>query len=279
MGKYFRGFVERQQRLCWFVDRALPASFTVTGTSHFRQVVIPAHVAPGMVVCDVGGGKHPFFSFEQKVRLRLKVHAIDITEQELAAAPPGAYDRVSCGDICSYVGESNADLVVCQAVLEHVNDSNAAIRGLASLLKPGAAALVWVPCGNALFARLNRILPESWKRKILFTIFPQTQQAHGFPAYYDRCTPRDFIRMAEINGLQVEAIQSYYMNRYFSFFLPAHLLWRMWQLLARCVVGDQACEAFSVVLRKPQTLEVSSMASAATSAEPPATLHLAQQSR
>jgi hypothetical protein len=32
------------------------------------------------------------------------------------------------------------------------------------------------------------------------------------------------------------------------------VLWRIWQLLARHFVGDQVCETFSVVFRKPKLL-------------------------
>jgi 2-polyprenyl-3-methyl-5-hydroxy-6-metoxy-1,4-benzoquinol methylase len=175
-----------------------PAGFTLDGAFQFHEVVVADYLAAGMTVYDVGGGKHPFFGLERKARLGLHVCAIDITEQELTSAPPSAYDEVFCADICSFIGDNTADLVVCQAVLEHVRDTKAAIRGIASLLKPGAVALVFVPCRNALFARLNLLLPESWKKQILFTIFPETQQHHGFPAYYDRCTPRDFYQFGAI---------------------------------------------------------------------------------
>ena len=255
IGERLQHFIATQQRWCRAFDRALPASFLMEGASHFRQEILSAYVLPGMAVFDVGGGKHPFFNPGEKALLHLEVFAIDISERELATAPPDAYDHSICADICSYSGSGNADLVICQAVLEHVRDINAAIQSLVSLLKPGGVALLWVPCRNALFARLNMLLPEHWKRRILFTIFPKTQQEHGFPAFYDRCTPDDFLHMARANGVTAPMVQSYYMNSYFSFFLPVHMLWRTWQLVARCVVGNQACESFSVALRKPLVVD------------------------
>lgn len=251
MGSLLRAFIATQQRWSRVFDRALPARFSIDGASDFKRKVAPAYVLPGMTLCDVGGGKHPFFGLEEKARLNLTVKALDISERELAAAPVDAYDAAVCADICAYRGDSSADLAICQAVLEHVKNTNAAIEGLVSLLKPGGIALVWVPCRNALFARLNMLLPESWKQRVMFTIFPQTQGIHGFPAYYDRCTPRDYLEMAKANGVQGAIIQSYYMNSYFSFLLPLHVMWRVWQLIARSLVGDQACESFYVVLRKP----------------------------
>ncbi|MGB7553084.1 MAG: methyltransferase domain-containing protein [Candidatus Korobacteraceae bacterium] len=251
MAERLQHLIATQRRWCKAFDRLLPARCTLDGALQFKQVVTPAYLASAMTVYDVGGGKHPFFEVEKKVRLGLHVCAIDITQDELTVAPAGAYDEVFCADICTFSGNHSADLVVCQAVLEHVSDTRAALRGIASLLKPGAAALVFVPCRNALFARLNMLLPEKWKRRVLFTIFPGTGREHGFPAYYDRCTPRDFIDMAHAAGIRAETVYSYYMSVYFSFFLPAHVLWRIWQLLARYFFGDQVCESFSIVLRKP----------------------------
>jgi 2-polyprenyl-3-methyl-5-hydroxy-6-metoxy-1,4-benzoquinol methylase len=244
-------FVGTQQRWCCAFDRRLSTTCNTEGGSHFRETIVAAYVSPGMKVFDVGGGKHPFFSPQEKARLKLRVFGIDVSERELAGAPPEGYDDTICADICRYSGNAKGDLVICQAVLEHVSDTNAAVRGLLSLLKPGGVALIWVPCRNAAFARLNLLLSEHWKQKILFTIFPRTEQQHGFPAFYRRCTPRDFLQMAKANGAVAEMMQTYYQNGYFSFLLPLHILWRAWQLIARMLVGDQACESFSVALRKP----------------------------
>ena len=148
MCNWLQLFVATQQRWCRIFDNALEEKFTVDGASHFGRVFVPAQVRPNMTVYDVGGGKHPFFGNEAKKRFGLKVYGIDITEQELKEAPLGAYDGIICRDICSYVGDGTADLVVCQAVLEHVNDTDAAVHALASLLQPGAAAVVFVPCGK-----------------------------------------------------------------------------------------------------------------------------------
>ena len=38
---------------------------------------------------------------------------LDIDADELARAPPGAYDETVCADITRHVGKGDADLVVC----------------------------------------------------------------------------------------------------------------------------------------------------------------------
>jgi 2-polyprenyl-6-hydroxyphenyl methylase/3-demethylubiquinone-9 3-methyltransferase len=186
----------------------------------------------------------------QKWQLGLRVVGIDIDPAELQAAPAGLYDRTIAADITSFQGDSDADLVICQALLEHVRDTDAALRAIASILKPGGRALLFVPSRNAVYARLNLLLPESLKRRILFSIFPHMRRDHGFPAFYDRCTPRRFRAMADANGLQTEECRAYFHSDYFRFFSPLHAVWRLWTLAFRAFSGEEAAETFSLVLRK-----------------------------
>ena len=65
-------------------------------------------------------------------------------------APEGCYDRVIVADICRYRGTTEADLVICRAVLEHVVDADQALAGLASIAKPGGYLLLFIPSRNAI---------------------------------------------------------------------------------------------------------------------------------
>jgi 2-polyprenyl-6-hydroxyphenyl methylase/3-demethylubiquinone-9 3-methyltransferase len=110
---------------------------------------------------------------------------------------------------------------------------------------------IFVPSRNAVFARLNLLLPEPIKRFILFRIFPHKASGHeGFKAYYDRCTPRDFKAMAFRHGFKVDLERFYFTSSYFSFFTPLYVLWRLWLLMFHRIAGDQAAETFVMVLRK-----------------------------
>ncbi len=247
-----RRFVRFQQRLCFGFDRVfLPARFGVDGNRDFEAVFVPPYLRAGLTVYDIGGGKSPYVSPHVKEQLDLRVVGLDIDADELARAPGDAYDETIAADVCRFQGKGEADVAVCQAVLEHVPDAAAAVRTIASILRPGGVALVFVPSGNAAFARLNRLLPERVKRAILFSLFPDKREKQGFPAFYDRCTPPHFDRHAACAGLIVEARRVYFRSSYFSFFFPAYLLWRLWLLLFVAVRGDQAAETFAVALRKP----------------------------
>src|ERR1700740_2010522 len=176
-----------------------------------------------MAVYDIGGGKWPLFSTEQKRKLGLKVCGVDIDARELASAPVGSYDEVVCSDITHYKGRGEADLICAKTTLEHITDNRLSIAALASILKLGGIALIFAPSRNAAYARLNLLLPEGLKKNILDTVYPEGRDGHGFPAHYDRCTPREFRRLAENNGLEVLRLRPYFTSSYFTFFFPLYL--------------------------------------------------------
>jgi SAM-dependent methyltransferase len=250
MSSLFFSFAQGQQYLSKSFDRLLPVEYQIDGNRDFLDHSIEPYLRPGMVVYDVGGGKNPVVGLGAKRRLSLRLVGLDIDREELAASPFGVYDETICGDITRYRGREDADLVVCQALLEHVKDSPAAVTAIASILKPGGTALLFLPSRNAVFARLNLLLPQTWKRKILHTVFPSTIRDQGFPTYYDHCTPADFRRLAADNGLAVDVCNVYFRSAYFTFFFPFHFAWRIWMLVFRLLRGEQAAETFSLVLRK-----------------------------
>src|SRR5439155_10982905 len=128
MPSLFYRFTHSQQALSRFFDRLLPIDYQVDGNRDFVENWIAPYLKPGAVIYDIGGGKNPIVSLAEKRRLRLRVTGLDIDAQELAASPAGVYDRQICADITQFQGAGDADLVISQALLEHVKDSQAALR-------------------------------------------------------------------------------------------------------------------------------------------------------
>jgi SAM-dependent methyltransferase len=172
-------------------------------------------------------------------------------------APAGVYDETICCDVTDYLSDAQADIVICAALLEHVRDTGAALRGIASLLKPRGVALLFVHSRNAVYTRINRITPEWFKRWLPRAIYGDFAEIEagliGFPAYYDRCTPRDICAMAQTTGFSIESLRVYFASAYMQFLPPLRVAWRLWQILFRKLVGDQAAETMSVVLRKTRS--------------------------
>ena len=249
--RLLRLFINANIRLSnWFDNQFLPSSFVKDGNKDYIFNLVPSYLDQGMKIYDVGGGKQPLVDTNKKNDLCLTVVGIDINQSELEGAPLGAYDETICEDISNVHGLADGDIVICQAVLEHVKDTERAIRSIASLLKPGGKALIFVPSRNALYARLNILLSENLKQKILYSVYPNTFATQGFPSFYHRCTPDDFIEMAKKNGLVEIESRYYYMSSYFRFLFPAYIIWRIWIVFFKFIAGHQAAETFSMVLMK-----------------------------
>jgi 2-polyprenyl-6-hydroxyphenyl methylase/3-demethylubiquinone-9 3-methyltransferase len=247
----FRYFVSINVKISKWFDRAImPVSYTKDGNKDFIVELAPAYIKPKTKIFDVGGGKQPFVNVKNKIELELYVVGVDISQSELDRAPLSAYSETICGDISGISGVGDGDLVICQAVLEHVQDTEGAMRSISTLLKPGGKALIFVPSRNAVFARLNLLLPEEIKRKILYGVFPVARTAQGFPSFYHRCTPNDILTLAKKNGMSEVESRYYYTSNYFSFLFPLYFVWRIWVVLFRVLYGRQAAETFSVVLIK-----------------------------
>jgi len=213
--------------------------------------VIPRYLCENSIIYDIGGGKNPYMTADLKSNLEnCYVIGLDIDENELEAAPVGIYDRINAADVMVYEGNRDGDLAICLTLLEHVKDVEAGLRGIASCLKRQGFVCMFVPSRNALYARINRILPERVKRLILFALFPNTRELHGFPAYYDRCTPHEIKHIMQSLGFEVVEERQYYISSYFSFFFPLYLLWRLYLLLFYLISKEQAAETFGLVFKK-----------------------------
>lgn len=247
----FRCFINLNRKASQWFDRIfMSPSYRIDGNTDYMYNLVRSNIKRGDLIYDVGGGKSPFFTVEEKKTLSLRIVGIDISNEELSRAPAGAYDQVSARDITQVDGDCNGDVVICQAVLEHVTDTKSAIRAIASLLKVGGRALIFVPSRNALYARINMLLPQKLKERILYWVYPETHERRGFPSYYNLCTPRDIYQLAQISGMTVEHVRYYYKSSYFEVIFPVYILWRINQLIMRFFIGNQSAETFSMVMVK-----------------------------
>jgi 2-polyprenyl-6-hydroxyphenyl methylase/3-demethylubiquinone-9 3-methyltransferase len=251
-GRIARQLISSQVALSHAFDGLLPRSFCVDGSKDFKQRIVPGYLRPGLVVYDIGGGARPCVDLETKRRLGLTVRGIDIDEGQFAKAPRGLYDRAIVADITTYQEQNAADLVVCKSTLEHVRNTEAALVAMARLLNPGGTLLVFAPSRNALYARLNLLLPQRMKLRLLSTFMSKQADHLGFPAFYDHCTPHHFRRFATGCGLQIKELKPYYISSYFSVVFPVYFLWRVWILAYWAMAREHAAESFALIARKPE---------------------------
>lgn len=249
--KILRQFIVFNQSLSRLFDSMLPKKVRKDGNKHFLQELLPKALQQGNVIYDVGGGSQPSITSSEKKRFNIYLTGVDISSDELSAAPEGVYDNTISADICTFEGAGDGDIVICQALLEHVPDTSGAIKSMASILKPGGRLFVFVPSRNAVFARINLLLPENIKQKVLFTLFPKKATGHdGFKAYYDHCTPKQIEVLAKQNNLTIEEKHLFWASSYFTIFTPIFIIWRIWQLISFIVIRDNSAETFSYILTK-----------------------------
>ena len=240
-----------QYRLCRIFDRLFPSYMRIWGYREFVLKILPSMLEPGLMVVDVGGGKRPVITRAQKNLHQLKVIGLDLSAEELALAPEGIYDQTLVANICNLTQAPMGDLVIALAVLEHVRDTDSAMKNIAAIVRPGGRALVFVPCRNSLFARLNLALPEWLKRKLLDLFFGRTSSQQGFKSFYNLCSPAELKKLAQKHGLEVEEEICYFQSAYFTMFLPLHVIYRLVAFLLVKIIGNQAAETFTLVLRRP----------------------------
>src|SRR5262245_22427815 len=232
-------------------DRLLPEPMRVDGSRFFRDVFLPSCLERNQRIIDLGSGRFPCIDRATKDRLSLHVNGIDISAAELAAAPQGSYDETIFADITAYRGSRDADLVLSHAVLEHVRGTDRAFQAIASMVRSGGRVALFVPSRNAVFARLNLLLPERIKR-LLLAVHPEKGEGHGggWPAFYERCTPRGFAALAKQSGLDVIRVEPFFASSYFMVATPIYILWRAWLLAFRATAGVEAAETFCMELSK-----------------------------
>jgi len=234
--------------LCFKFEHIVPDKFKIDGNKDFTTSFVPSYLSTDMKILDVGGGKSPYLSLKEKQKHQAYVIGLDIDQDELELAPEGVYDEIICCDIAKFDGSLNADLIICRCVLEHTKNVGEAIRVLQNNMAQDGILLLFVPSKKAWFAKINRVLPESIKQKILYTIFPETESDQGFPAFYNLCTISELTTVANENSMQIIEKRCFYISSYFTFFFPLYLVWRLWILLLYKFNSENAAETFSLAI-------------------------------
>jgi SAM-dependent methyltransferase len=222
-----------------------------SGMEDFSTRVLPGLLRPGMRVLDVGGGRAPCLNAATVQRLGLHVTGADISPGELSSAPAGSYHATIVGDVGAELVPVSYDLILSRAVLEHVADTRVAITNLAAALAEGGVMAHFIPCGNAPFAVLNRLLGERRSQRLLWSIYPETVGIAGFPAFYRNCVPSRMAALCRENGLEFVDLQPFFASDYLRFCAPAHVLDMCRQVLLQALGATDFAETFVIVARKP----------------------------
>lgn len=244
-----RRFVDANWRVSGRINEWAAAMGRADGSQQF-----PLHLQrvlrPGLRVIDLGSGRHPSISAAEKRRLGLHVIGVDVSREELDAAPPASWDEMVCDSAETFVRPGEADLVISRALVEHVPNPVSMFRSVHASLKPGGETLHFIPNRNALFAVLNRMLPHEAKRKLLYTLYPMSRNHLGFRAYYRRCSPAAIRTLLGGIGFRDVTVTPYFSSNYFVALFPAHAAMVSWQVAMQQLGAEELCESFVVHARK-----------------------------
>jgi SAM-dependent methyltransferase len=156
---------------------------------------VARELRPGIRILDVGSGRRPAVPPDARPPGTTYV-GLDISMEELEAAPPGSYDDLVAADVVMFQPQlvGRFDLVLSWQVLEHVKPLDAAIENIRQYLEPGGVFLAQLSGRFSAFGLLNQVIPHrvgTWFLKHLLGRDPKTV----FPAHYDQCWYTALVRL------------------------------------------------------------------------------------
>ena len=191
----------------------------------------------GLVVCDIGGGAHPFFSPEEINTAGFRYTVLDISPGELALAP-GTHRKIVCdagGDLEHAVELHGARVNVCRQfdlvfsvmTAEHIRDAESFHRNVLAMLVPGGSALHLFPTLYTIPFLINKYTPEFVARFINRLFAPAHRRTREkFRAYYHWCRGplRRTVKRFERTGAEMIEYCGYFAHGYYRRFPPLHWL-------------------------------------------------------
>ena len=173
----------------------------------------------GATILDVGAGRTPSLPPEERPP-GCRYLGLDVAEDELAAAPAGAYDEVvvaSATDRLEYLLAS-VDVVLSYQALEHVKPLDRALGNFRAYLRPGGPLVALLAGRFAAFAIANRLLPQRLGVSFMERFLGRERDS-VFRAHYDHCWDTALRRLlADWEDVEIEPF--YVAARYFSFAPP-----------------------------------------------------------
>lgn len=172
--------------MAWARVGRLPIRYAECWADSFDALVRPA-LEPGIRVLDIGAGRHPTLSPRARPPETNYV-GLDVSPDELAAAPHGGYDAAVVGDITELRPAlcDDFDLVVSWQVLEHVRSLRAAFDNAYEYLRPGGRLVALFSGRWSIFASLNRLFPQRFGVQAMARLLGRKPES-VFPAHYDDC--------------------------------------------------------------------------------------------
>jgi SAM-dependent methyltransferase len=208
---------------------AYPLAHTFWHSYSLRAASMAQLARPPRVV-DVGAGRETPYAAEFE-RGSVEVIGVDVLADDLEVNP--SLNQWIARDVIrdGLPPEAmNAGLITSRMVIEHMPDLDRFASEVYSALAPGGKTIHLFAARYSLFAIVNRLLPESLSKWILFKLRPESAEVGGFTTYYDRTHAEAAGKVFRAAGLvRVETEVSYEVAPYFRFCFPLFVGARIWE--------------------------------------------------
>jgi len=236
------------------LDRVWPyplaASFWESYTT--RAAELAGKAKPPKIV-DIGAGRTTPYA-TSLLSSSAEIIGVDVLREDLDANR-ALTQRVVC-DVVSDgipIEAQDAGLITSRMVLEHIRDLDGFAREVHSALAPGGWTIHMFAGRYSLFAILNRLLPESASRRILFTLRPESVDVGGFATFYDNTHAEAAESVFRRAGMiDVETSVSYQTAQYFHFLFPVFVLARLWETTLHRLGFKNFGSYVLIVARRPE---------------------------
>jgi SAM-dependent methyltransferase len=164
------------------------------GPDDWYEALVASLVVPGTAWLDVGSGRD-LFPGNQQLAAILAARAgrlCGIDPSPNLQDNPFVRERVQ-GGIDTWDGGASFDLVTLRMVAEHVQDPDAAVRGIARALKSSGAAVIYTVCAWSPAPLLTRITPMELRHKVKSFLWG-TEPRDTFPTCF-RMNTRQRLRL------------------------------------------------------------------------------------
>jgi ubiquinone/menaquinone biosynthesis C-methylase UbiE len=232
---HLRRFIDANIRVSARLDRRINPDHGDLHRAFFASVRDElARLPEGSVVADLGGGRHCAYLDCLPTEHSLRLVAVDISADELAANTEVAECRVANVAEELPFADGEVSLVLSRFLLEHVEAVPAAATHMGRVLTPGGVAIHFLPCRFSTFAVVARVLPFGLLLNLLHRVSPETRGTVEFDVYYDHCYPKALEKAFRDAGFRrVEVRVEYVSTSYYWPFLPLFLLVAAYERLLR----------------------------------------------
>jgi SAM-dependent methyltransferase len=246
-----RKFFAANSRLCEKLEPYLPQARTNIFGLYEKTVARYMNSRVAQVVVDVGGGKSCGFAKYRDPGQRVRIIAVDVSDEELKHNTD--VDETKVANIVQGLPfeAEEVDLIVSSSVLEHLPDLHGFIASSSQALKKGGYYIHRFPSKFAPFALINQALPQPLARKLLYFFKPESEGICGFPAYYNNCYYSAITELLEKHDFEIADLRlSYYQSQYYKFFAPLFLVSALYEALIQTIGAKNLCAHLLVIARK-----------------------------